>query len=55
MSYTDPTARELARAVGEAAANHGCTLTNLEDPSVAELILQACAVGLRREDVLTDA
>lgn len=54
MTHDRPSARDLARAVGEAAINHGCSLTEPEDPSVAELILQACRVQLRREDVLAD-
>lgn len=50
MSYSDPSARDLARAVGEAATHHGCSLTQPEDPSVADLIVQACRNGLQRED-----
>lgn len=52
MCDNKPSARDLARAVGEAAINHGCSLTYPSDPSVAELIQQACVVRLRREDVM---
>lgn len=48
-------AKTLARRVGHEAINQGCMLTNPDDPSVTELILEAMRVRLSREDVLRRA
>lgn len=48
-------AARLAREVGHQAAHHGCQLTNRDDPSVPELVLEAIRVQLERGQVLADA
>lgn len=53
MGYHQPQARDLARVVGESARGQGCTLSQSEDPSVAELVVQCAQLGLEVGDVLT--
>lgn len=44
-------AKTLANRIGAEATNHGCVLTNPDDPSVPELVLEAIRVHLTREEV----
>jgi hypothetical protein len=48
-------AKQLAREVGTQAVNHGCALTDPDDPSVSELVLEAIRLRILKEDVLQGA
>lgn len=48
-------AQRLAQQVGHRAVGHGCRLTDPDDPSVPELVLEAIRVQLERRQVLADA
>lgn len=52
MGYHQPDARTLARVVVEEAREMGCTFTETDDPSVAELVLRCWELGIVAADVV---
>lgn len=48
-------AQQLATQVGHRAVAHGCRLTNPDDPSVPELVLEAIRVQMRGDHAMADA
>jgi hypothetical protein len=45
-------AEQLAREVGTAAVHHGCVLTNPNDPSVLELVVEMLRLRIDKGDLL---
>lgn len=52
MGHHKPDARTLARVVVEQVREMGCTFTEADDPSVAELVLQCWELGIVAADVM---